>query len=68
LCSGDGACPPFVVNDAGAASFRSLAQAEINRYCAGTGCSSGVLCAALSFNAICDAGRCGFWINPDSGI
>ena len=68
MCSGEGVCPPFVVNDAGAASFRGLAQAEINRYCAEAGCSTDVLCAPLAFQAICDAGRCGFWINPDGGF
>ena len=68
LCTDQGYCPPFVVNDAGAASFQSLAQSEINRYCAGAHCSSEVLCAALTYQAICNAGRCGVWINPTLGF
>ena len=65
LCSGQGTCPPFPVNDAGAASFRSLAQAEVNKYCDGMRCNVEGLCGFSSFHAICDAGRCGF--TPDAG-
>jgi len=61
-------CPPFAVNDAGAANFQSLAQSEVNRYCAGSHCLDEVLCASLTYRAVCDAGRCSTWINPDSGF
>ena len=58
-CSGLGECFPYVVADAGAASFKVQAQAEIDRYCrldCGGGTSGS--CPGTSTRYICNGGRC----------
>ncbi len=58
-CTGQGECPPYMVNAAGRADFETKANSETLRYCTGSPvCTSSGSCGFPSFVARCKQGRC----------
>jgi hypothetical protein len=58
-CTGQGQCPPAMVNVAGRADFETKAAAEVERYCTSSPiCASIGSCAYPSFVPRCRQGSC----------